>query len=206
MRPILFATLLVLAGAAACGPLVSDPDADPRGTASPVGVAEENRGLKPRKNPVVVGDVAPRWALADQNSALVTTGELTAAGDAMLVFHPGHESSGERPVYQWVRDNREKLAQRKCEILLVTTDDAVLSHAIGKREELKVAILADPSAWVARAHGFVPAGAPEPTQVWSVIIGNEGKVLAVKPGLFDYSESVTALVARPSGERKGIFD
>jgi len=197
------AAVLGLALAAACsGPLVSDPAADPGLQGAPTGSGPAP--AKPRRSPIEVGDAVPRMTWFDQAGRPVSTTELTTGGDAILVFHPGDSAPETRPVYEWVRRNREAFAGRKCETLLVSPDDPPLNAAVATRETLRCGVLHDRNGWGARAFGFLAPNRPGPMDgVWTVIVGREDRVLAVQRGLMEQTDVITTLVARP-GERMGF--
>ena len=46
--------------------------------------------LKPRSNPVQVGEVAPNFTLEDQNGQKVTLSELRASAPTVLAFYRGN--------------------------------------------------------------------------------------------------------------------
>lgn len=205
-RPLLPAALLglaLLAAVGCSGPLVTDPDYVPGGNV-PAGVDGRNAGLKPRRAPIRVGEPVPAFVLADQYGTPVTSGELMAAGDALIVFLPVRGGAS-RPVAPWVREHRDRLARRNCELLLVTAGTPEENAVFAAREELRVAVLSDPGAWVMRAHGVLGVNdgtnAAALDRPWTVIIGGEGRVLASEAGLMDFAGYTTALAARPTGRR-----
>ncbi len=201
---ILSLCVLLLSGCS--GPLVSDPDAVPQAIVKD-GVDARNASVKPRRAPIAVGELIPRLILSDQKGVDVSTHEVVASGDAVLVFFPGADAPEARALFQWVREMRQMAAGRRCEILLVTPDSAERNAMIAKAEDLHVAMLTDPSGWAARAFGLIPT--PRDTQVgrtWSVVLGREGRVMAVRPGLMPVTDLITTLEVRPSGDDFGALD
>jgi peroxiredoxin len=194
MRNVAVLPLLLAVGCT--GPLVSDPDA----MDSPViaaGASEHNRSQKPRRSPIKAGEPVPDLRWFDQTGREISTGELVTAGDALLIFVPGDQSPATRPVYEWVRRYRARAAERGCEVLVVSPDPVERNAVVAKDEELRAAVLADPSAWGARVFGLVPRGTDlAVARPQSVLLGREGVVLETREGLFDAAELITALTVR----------
>lgn len=198
-------TALLLGGCG--GPLISDPEAVPD-VLPGMGVRAENRTTFPRGKPLEQGDDVPAFVWADQSGRDVSTAELVTAGDALLVFLPPGDTPARRPVYDWVRTHRDRLAARGCELLLVSPDPVDSNAAVASAEDLRVAVLADPSSWSARAFGvlFDPDDRAL-DRPWSVLIGREGRILEVRAGLFDSTDYITALTVRRGGqEEKRVLD
>ena len=184
------------------GVLVSDPDARPVNYPRE-GVLETNLDAKPLKRPIAAGERVPDFVWVDQVGRRVSTGELMAGGDSLLIFIPGDGDPATRPVYDWVRRNRATASSHQCEILLVSPDSVDTNATVAAREELSVGIMADPSGWGARAFGLMPSGeATRPGRVWSVIVGREGKVLKVATGLLQASEMITTLKVRSAAREE----
>lgn len=171
----------------------------------PPGVDPRNADARPARRLVRVGDPVPRLVWQDQNGVDVTTVELAAGGDALLVFHPGARTGAARPVHEFVRRRRDQIESHGCEILLVVPDEPATNARVAAEEQLRVAILHDPAAWSARAFGLADSSEGVES-VWSVLLGREGRVLAVKNGVFEMPELLTALMVRPEGERRSIFE
>jgi len=193
------------------GPLVSDVSAAPRNYPTE-GVLEQNLAVKPLKNPIQPGDIVPYITWQDQAGRYVSTAELMAGGDAVLVFVPGDGDPATRPVYEYIRRNRDMISRRKGELLIVTPDLMETNAEVSERENLRVAMLNDPSAWGARAFGLVGMnpGSQPPRRVWTVLIGKEGKVLAIEAGLMAPSDLISAMVIRSAAQRElrafdGVF-
>jgi peroxiredoxin len=189
-------SLIVLLG---CGPLISDPEAVDLPSAA-LGVHAENANLKPRRRPIAAGDPVPAFLWFDQAGREVTTAELVTGGDALLIFTAGDGVPHTRPVYEWVRRNRTHATRNRCEILVVTPDAPDRSAQVAREEQLGVALLHDPSSWSARVFGVAPARGGAVERPWSVLLGREGKVLEVTPGLFETSAFVTALTVRKGAQ------
>ncbi len=188
---------LVLALGGCGGALVTDPTAVPSKYPAH-GVRAENLDVKPRKSPIAVGESVPVLFLEDQKGFLVSTREVSTGGDALLIFQGGWTSPEARPVYDWVRESRTMTEGRDCEILLVGPDLPETNEKIAASEELKVAILHDPSGWGARVFGLLTGNdATRVDGIWSVVLGREGRVLAVERGLYDISDLITVLTVRP---------
>jgi peroxiredoxin len=209
--PALGLTTLGLAALvlAACGGgiLNSDPDAA-RGPVPVAGVARENLDVPLRRAPIRPGEETPALVLNDQTGRPVSTLEVTAGGDALLIFIPTGSAPTSRPVFEWLRRNAYHATDRRCEVLLVTPDTPGENTRLAAEEGLRLAILSDPSAWGARTFGFVSSrDANEVSQPWSVLIGREGKVLSLTRGLWEPSELVTELfVRRGAQERYDAID
>jgi peroxiredoxin len=184
--------------AASCnGKLASNPDDIP--VKYPLGgVDAANLEAKPLKSPIEAGKPVPVLRLEDQKGNLVSTRELTASRDALLIFSPGADSPEARPMYDWIRANRNMASGRGCEIVVVAPDVPSVNDQIAKAEELHVAILHDPSGWGARAFGLLSDNeATSVDSTWNVLIGKEGRVLETKPGLYAISDLVMTLSVRP---------
>lgn len=181
------------------GILVSDPSAVP--TVHPFdGVSERNLDrARPRRSPLRLGETVPELVLRDQAGNEVSTIEVLSAGDAVFLFSPGHASPQARPIYEWVRRNRQNVTQRGAEILILTPDDPETNAAVAQAEQLRVALLHDPSGWGARSFGLV-SGAQDTTveRPWSVVAGRGGRVLSADPGLYPISDLITTLTVRPT--------
>ena len=197
MQRTLMVLVPVLVLAACGGALVSDPAAVPSKYPT-YGVRPENLEVEPRKSPVQAGEQIPMLLLEDQKGFTVSTREVSTGSDALLIFQGGWTSPEARPVYDWVRENRTMTAGRDCEILLIGPDTPDTNAKIAAEEELKIAMLHDPSGWGARAFGLLNGNdATHVDGIWSVVLGREGRILAVERGLYDISDLITLLAARP---------
>jgi len=194
---LLCIALAALLAASCGGKLASDPEDIP--TKYPMGgVDAANLDAKPRKSPVEAGDDVPVLRLEDQKGNLVSTRELTSSRDAVLIFYPGADSPEARPLYDWIRANRNMASGRGCEVVIVTPDVPSRNAEIAAAEELRVAVLHDPSGWCSRAFGLLKGNdAVAVDRTWSVVAGKEGRVLAVKPGLYDITDLTMTLAVRP---------
>jgi peroxiredoxin len=196
-----FAVLVVAALATGCGGrgLNSDPGSG-KSDATVEGVMPQNLKAKPRNSPLKLGDKVPVLLLQDQLGNMVSTREATARGDVLMIFYPGTDDPQARPVYEWVTRNRQQLANRQVEILLVNpVDPPERTAAVAEQLQLKVGILHDPSAWGSRTFGLVEtSNGTNVSQVWSVIVGKGGQVLESSPGLYDFTEILTLTTMRPS--------
>ncbi|MBX3730717.1 MAG: redoxin domain-containing protein [Candidatus Sumerlaeia bacterium] len=181
------------------GPLISDPEAVDLPSAA-IGVHAENANLKPRRRPIAAGEPVPSFLWFDQAGRAVTTAELVTGGDALLIFTAGDDAPHTRPVYEWVRRNKTHATRSRCEILVVTPDGPDRNAQVAAGEQLGVAVLHDPSSWSARVFGVAPARGGTVERPWSVLLGREGKVLEVTPGLFETSAFVTALTVRKGAQ------
>lgn len=202
LRPFLppVVAALLLAG---CGVQPLSTDESPKAAANPEFAAAaalgDEQGVTFRKSPVAVGDTAPSMALLDQKGIRVSVRELSMSQDALLIFYPGSESPEARPVYDWVRRNRGFAAQHQCEIVLVNaSDDVATNDKVATVEQLKVAVVADRHAVMARCFGLVqPYTAPSLDRTWSVVVGKGGVVLSAEPGLPATTDLVTTLKVKP---------
>ncbi len=189
---------------ASCGGrgLDSDPEMTARQQSRyPVeGVDANNLRARPRNSPVRLGDDAPVLVLADQQGNAVSTREASSGRDVMFIFFPGHDDPQARPVYEWVNRNRQQMANRQIEILLVTATDLPERNAyVAEQHSLGVGILHDPSGWGARTFGLLDArNSTNVTQVWSVVVGRGGQVIESRPGFYEFSEVLTMTTMRPS--------
>lgn len=203
IRPLIL-FLLLAAGAFAVtgcrgGFLVSDPSSVP--TTHPFdGVSERNLDrARPKRSPLQLGDTIPDLVLTDQMGNEVASYEVVASGDAVFIFSPGHSSSQSRPIYEWVRRHRQMVEQRGAEILILTPDDPGTNASVAQAEDLRVALLHDPSGWGARSFGVLRgAQATEVERPWTVVAGRGGRVLSADPGLYPISELITTLTVRPT--------
>jgi len=117
-----------------------------------------------------------------------------------MVKQQGSRDPQARPVFAWARDHREFLAGRGIEIVRMSADDCATNAAIADSEKAHIALLSDPSAWGARVLGLVPRSDMDRTaDVWSLLLGSEGRVLAVRRGLIDPSAVVMLQAVRPTG-------
>ena len=208
MRSLLLISLPLLVaslGAGCAGMLNSSPETAGASAEAPASVDPRNAAVKPARRLVRVGDPFPPFTWSDQNGAPVSTAEITTGGDALLVFHPGDDSPAARPAYEFARQRREQLSSYTTEILLVSPDSVERNAQTAAAESLRVALLHDPAAWGARAFG-VDVGPAGPAGVTSILLGREGRVLAVQPGLMDVAGIITALKVRPEGDRRSVFE
>lgn len=216
MRQLLRASaILAIATAIGCGAQPISTDENLKATATPefAAAAEIGRanGVEFRKNPVKVGDAAPAAALSlpDQKGRMVSVRELSIAQDTLLIFYPGEASPEARPIYEWVRRNRAFAAQHSCEVVLINTADGPAANdRVAAVEQLKVAVLADNHAAMARSFGVVqPYTAPALNNVWSIVVGKGGVVLSAEPGLPATTDLVTTLKVKPRPQGGfGVFD
>lgn len=193
----------VLAGGCQ-GPLIVDESA-PRYVV-PEAVAPANRGLPPRRSPLPVGANVPEFTLADQGGIAVSTAELTSGRGALLIFLPGAGDPASRPAYEFVRGSRRFLAAQGIEILLVTPDPVAANAAVAGRDELRVAILSDPGAWVARAFGVVPADAAAPARPHAFLLGPDARLHLATSAIPDATDVVVAAESRPGTRSRSVFE
>jgi len=201
---------LLLSGCGGRG-LDSDPEMTARQQARyPVdGVDTINLRTRPRSSPVKVGDNVPVLVLADQAGNAVSTREVTAGRDVVFVFFPGHDDPQARAVYDWVLRNRQQMANRQIEILLVTAmDEPQRNSFVAEQHQLRVGVLHDPSGWGARTFGVLDTRmSTNVSQTWSVVVGKGGNVLESRPGLYDFSEVLTLTTMRPAPQGSmRVFD
>lgn len=206
MRAFIFTAMATLL--AGCGPMVSDPDAVSASSAPPViGVDERNLQTELRRRPVEVGDLVPFVILSDQLGHEVSTVELTTNQDAVLIFVPALDSAAARPALQWVRQNRELVRARGAEVVLVTPSPAEFTAPLAKGEELRVAVLSDPSGWAARAFGLADRrGTRGVDRPWTVLAGRQGRVHAAEHGLMGVTDVIQTLAVRPTGDDNRVID
>jgi peroxiredoxin Q/BCP len=201
-----FAELLALCAAAgalaSCNGPIRTEEAAP---AAPAVVKEENRALKPAKDPLEVGDPIPDFTLQDQAGRSVSTAELLSGKGAVLVFMPPADSSASRPAYAWARQHASILQQRGLELLLVRPESVAQNAQTAQLEELRLAVLSDPSSWVASAFGFA-APRRAPGRLYTVVLGGDGRLQYVTPGLGDPAQMVMAAETRPGASQGSLMD
>ena len=194
----------MLAVSAACsGPILRT---DPPPTPPPVGVSEANRSIAPRTSPLSVGGRVPAFELMDQNSVPVSAGELMTGGrGSLLLFLPADGDAAARPAYDWARRNMSFLRQQRIELVLVVPHGVEDNARLAQREELRLAVLADPHGWVMRGFGVVPQGAAAPRSPHAMLIASDGRVHLSEAGLPSPSDAVVAAETRPGQQRDSIF-
>ena len=132
-----------------------------------------------------VGDTAPAYNLADQDGKMHSSEELKGK-TTLIYFYPKDETPGCTAQSCSLRDNFETLQAKEVDVIGVSKDD-VKSHAkFAAKHSLPFDILADPDtkmidaygAWVEKSmYGRKFMGIVRS----AVLIGPEGKVLAVWP-------------------------
>jgi len=145
----------------------------------------------------------PRFELLDQNGNAVSAEELTTGKGSVLLFIPSPSKPAARPAISWVRKNQSFLSQQGLEVLLVTPQGVEANRGLSEREDLRLALLADPASWVAR--GFGVADDEAPSRPWTFVLGSNGRIQVAEAGLPSASDLVVAARTLPGAERESIF-
>lgn len=185
------------------GPLLRSGDGV---TGPPAGVARENLALRPRRNPVEVGDTIPEFILLDQMGSGVSTGELRMGKGSILIFVPGANSPDARPAFDWAKRHQRFLEQQGLEVLFVTPDDMDANLRVAQERDLRMAVLSDPGGWVAMAFGIVPQGRRSPRSPNIYLLGPDGRAHFASTSLPAPSELVVAATTTPGRGRTPFFD
>jgi peroxiredoxin Q/BCP len=201
--------LVGLLAAGCSGPLVSDPDAVPEEVRARqegrTPVSGPNARLKPRRAPAPVGSPVPAFVLTDQKGNEVSAVELMTSGDAVLVFSPGLADPAHRAIGPWVARHREAMADRGCEIVVISPESAETNAQWATTDELRVAVLTDDGGAVARGFG-VAAMRGGTAGVWTFVAGREGRLIASQAGLPDRTELIAALTVRQGSSDDSFMD
>lgn len=199
---------LVLAGGlglAACsgnGPLLRSAPPPP---AIPAQVDSHNARIAPRTSSLAVGDRVPDFLLLDQYEREVSSVELTSGQGSVLIFLPGVESPGARPVYQWAARHQRFLEQQGLEVILVSPQDPPLNARAAQEWDLRLGILSDPASWVARGFGIVPEGRRHPSSAHLFLLGRDGRLHVAGSSLPPPSDLVMAAQTLPGRGRDPFF-
>ncbi|MCC5875931.1 MAG: redoxin domain-containing protein [Candidatus Sumerlaeia bacterium] len=185
------------------GPLLRSEDGI---TGIPAGVARENQSLRPRRNPVSIGDSIPEFVLLDQRDREVSTNELRMGKGSVLLFIPGVNSPDARPAYDWARRHQRFLDQHGLEVLFITPDDVDANLRVVQERDLRMAVLSDPGGWVAMAFGIVPQGRRSPRNTNLYLLGPDGRAHYASTTLPAPSELVVAATTTPGRPRTPFFD
>ncbi len=95
------------------------------------------------KEPLEVGDAAPGVKALNQDGEPVDLGELYKEGDVLVYFYPKADTRGCTAQACSLRDEYEKLTDRKVAVVGVSTDDVDAQKAFQEKYELPFTLLAD---------------------------------------------------------------
>ncbi len=172
----------------------------------PASVSGPNRALAPRTSLLGVGRSVPAFELADQNGTPVSASELMAGGrGTLLVLLPSDNAAAVRPAYGWARQHLNFLTQQRIELVMITPHSVEDNARLAQREELRLAVLSDPGAWVMRSFGAVPQGAASPRAPHAMLIAADGRIHLSEAGLPSPTDAVVAAQTRPGQQRESIF-
>ncbi|NYF99468.1 peroxiredoxin [Janibacter cremeus] len=124
-----------------------------------------------------VGDVAPDFALRDQNGADVTLGELTAQRAVLLVFYPFAFSGVCTSELREIRDDLGRFESADVTTLAISCDPMFSLRAWADREGYFFPLLSDfwPHGEVASAYGVFDEGAGMAGR-GTFLVGRDGRV------------------------------
>ncbi len=95
------------------------------------------------KEPLEVGEPAPKATALNQDGEPVVLEGLYAAGDVLVYFYPKADTRGCTAQACSLRDDYEKLTDRGLTVVGVSTDDVATQKAFQEKHELPFELLAD---------------------------------------------------------------
>jgi peroxiredoxin len=136
------------------------------------------------KPTVQVGTQAFDFTLLDQYGAPVRLTDYRYRNEVWLVFYRGEWDKADRDHLQRIQSRLKTIRRLGAIVLAVSTDSRSSSQRLAKRRGLKIRLLADPKARIARLYGLLhPRGHPyRKTDVaWpaDILIDRWGKVALV---------------------------
>lgn len=163
-------------------------------------MAIKNDQLSVRATALSVGDVAPDFALLDQNRKEWKLSEALKKGDVVLCFYPLSFTSVCSTEMRCVSDDFEKWTAKGAQVVGISTDSFAVQKAWADAEGYKQTLLADMHKQVCKAYGLY-WGDLNVAQRGTVVIGQaqdgKGKVKFVQarePGKAMDWQSVVAMV------------
>jgi peroxiredoxin len=111
---------------------------------------------QPREVPITnvkVGEIAPSFALKDQNDRLVDTSDFREKKKVVLVFFAYAFAPEDAEQLSKFRDEQEKFQDCDAEVTAVSTDHVYAGKAFAEKLGLNFPILSDPLARVAKLYG-----------------------------------------------------
>lgn len=135
-----------------------------------------NEHLKPRSQPIGVGETAPDFTLLDQDRREVRLSDMLGqSGHVVLSFYPMDFTSVCTSEMECFSKDKKEFEQKGAAVLGVSCDSFATHKAFAEQSKLDMTLLADMHREVCRAYGFFK---PE----WNVaargtvVIGPDAKV------------------------------
>lgn len=113
-----------------------------------------NEHLKPRDNPISVGEIAPDFTLTDQNRIEWRLSDHVKRGDVVLCFYPMDFSPVCEAEMKCVTDEFERWSRTGATVVGVSCDSFFVHDAWARSLGLKQTLLADMHRQVCKAYGF----------------------------------------------------
>ncbi len=196
------AASFIIAGLTGCkGPIYTSPP-PPK---PPQNVAQSNASLTPRSSLLDVGARVPVFRLQDQKGFEVSSAELTSGKGSIIIFMLPGGSPGNRPVYTWITKYQSFLANQGIESLIVTPHKPEENNVLARRNDVRLAVLSDPSYWVSRSFGVIPEGAQRPDAPVMYYLGNNGRIQYSGTNLKTGADILVLSESMPGQERDSIF-
>ena len=121
------------------------------------GVSMTTEGARPRGGNV--GDIAPRFALPDEQGGTVDPYSDDMAGNpTVVVFCPNAAAAGAQALLTSIRDSHAALAERGARVLAVTRGTPESNAGLSKQLGLGFPVLADPHGGSFRLYGMTVDG------------------------------------------------
>lgn len=161
------------------------------------------RSSKARSSPLTPGRRSPSFETQDQMGRLVSSQELTAAGDAVVVIFPSVASPAARSVFDWATRTNQLLRQAgNAELVLVSGDLPEANAKAARESGVRLAILSDPDGRIAGAFGVAgdldeKGGKPARARgIHTFVLGSDGRIHLATSGLAPGPDIVSAMQAR----------
>jgi peroxiredoxin Q/BCP len=100
-----------------------------------------------------IGQLAPEFALRDENGALVSLAELLANGPLILYFYPADFTPICTREACMLRDMHDELRQLGFRVVGISADESDRHAQFKRRHELPFTLLGDPAKDVIRLYG-----------------------------------------------------
>ncbi len=113
-----------------------------------------NEHLKPRDNPISVGEAAPDFMLTDQNRQEWRLSDHVKKGDVVLCFYPLDFSPVCSAEMKCVTDEFDRWSRKGATVVGISCDSFFAHDAWAKSLGLKQTLLADMHRHVCKAYGF----------------------------------------------------
>ncbi|HET9691802.1 MAG TPA: peroxiredoxin [Acidimicrobiales bacterium] len=125
------------------------------------------------------GDLAPAFALADQDGTVVRSDELLAKGPVVLFFYPGAMTPVCTAEACHFRDVAAELADLNAQPVGISADDVAKQKQFADKHAFPFPLLSDADGAVAKAFGVARSIGLLPTKRATFVIGTDGRIVTV---------------------------